>query len=156
MRRRYDFENKDSDNSDISASNLVGWNGLIISVLLAGGGLLISKDNEVKLNMFEWSLLSGTLICLGTSLLLSLIVYRRASYYVVPEAERLMRLFQQQPDIHFILTNLIATMNYAIVENAKRNDRRTNFISTAQILFFVAMIMAITFLIEQGYKLVSI
>jgi hypothetical protein len=37
IRDTYKFQHKISANLDTSAANLVGWNGLIISVLLTGG-----------------------------------------------------------------------------------------------------------------------
>jgi len=46
-KERYEYENKVSDGIDIAATNLVGWSGLILSVLLAGGGILISKGGVV-------------------------------------------------------------------------------------------------------------
>ena len=43
IKEQYEFENDESTYIDTAATNLIGWNGLIISVLLTGGGILISK-----------------------------------------------------------------------------------------------------------------
>jgi hypothetical protein len=40
--KRYEQDTNNANNIDTLATNLVGWNGLMISVLLTGGGFLIS------------------------------------------------------------------------------------------------------------------
>jgi hypothetical protein len=99
--------------------------------------------------MLEWSVLSLTLILLGSSLLLSFITFRKGSYYVVHEPRNLIDLYQTATASR-TLRELTATMVDAIERNAKTNQRRTTFIGISQILFFVAMVSAIIYLIEQS------
>lgn len=154
IKDRYDTENKTSDSIDISASNLVGWNGLIISVLLAGGGFLLSSDPGLKLAFHEWLFLSWTLGSLGVSLILSFVAFRKGSYYVVPDARSLIEDYNGLAASD-ILKAVSGTMADAVDKNAGRNEARTNIVTASQVLFLAGMFGALIFLGYQSYKIIG-
>lgn len=152
IQERYEFENKTSVNIDNSATNLVGWNGLIISVLLTGGGILISRGTTIKLDMFEWSLLTATLLGLALSLSLAIFAFRVGSYALIDPA-RVAQLYNKAT-ASSILGRVGGSMLETIEYNSRRNERRGLIISISQAIFLGAMISAVIFLILQSYTLV--
>jgi hypothetical protein len=148
IKEQYDFENEDSIHIDSAATNLVGWNGLVISVLLTGGGLLITRGTEIKLSSVEAYILSLTLSFLLTSLVLGIIGFRKGGYDTVPEASYLLTLAANSTASR-ILRETTGTMIAATQNNRRRNTNRKNTVWASQILFVVAMGFGVMFLVLQ-------
>jgi hypothetical protein len=155
LKHRYDSIERESENINTSASTIVGWNGLIISVLLTGGGLLISRGSDIILEPRDWWLLTSILICLGISTIvgLSFLIFGQR-YLAVPVASHLIELSRTK-NADELLDILIHTIAFIIQFNSEKNNFRTKILRISQIFFLVAVILAIMFLIEQGDRLID-
>jgi hypothetical protein len=70
VKGRYEFEYQRCSDLDTKSSGLVGWIGLIISILLAGGATLFSRENEEQFILTGFDLI--VLIVLLSVLMISL------------------------------------------------------------------------------------
>jgi hypothetical protein len=148
----YNFQHRISNSLDTSAANLVGWNGLILSVLLTGGGILISRGTTVTLDIFEYSLLSVVLVGLAVSLSIAIFAFRRGSYEMI-NASSLIRSYDKA-GASTLLHKVGGTMVKATEYNSNKNARRDSYISVSQTIFLMAMILATIFLIIESHKLI--
>jgi hypothetical protein len=82
---RYQQENAIARNIESAGTNLVGWNGLIISVFLSGGGIIVSREAKIHFSTLEAMLLSIMIVLLFVSLALAIIAFRKGRYSVVPD-----------------------------------------------------------------------
>jgi len=155
IKERYDFEHSRHHNLDTKAGTLVGWIGLVISVMLAGGGLLFSNpDDQLNISADELKILQATLTVMILSLIAGLVAFRVGSYSVVPEARPLIKFYANETK-RVTLKRMGATMIDAIESNKRVNDRKANIIAISWGLFMLSMVLAAIFIIMQAVKLLN-
>lgn len=155
VQRRYDFEFERANDLDNKASNLVGWTGLIISIILAGGGLLFTRAGEGKyqLSQTDIQLLTVALVLLVVSLGVGLIAFRVIHFDVVPVPRPFTRTYANRTHRE-TLRRLTATMIVAVENNEIRNNRKAQLVTFTWILFLVGIAFAVTFIMAQYSKLI--
>ena len=122
-----EIEFKESESIINSANNVIGWNGLIISVLLTGGGLFISSE-KVSLNPYELSMLILTIISFGVSIGIIFVYQLRTPTSKIHSAHGLMNLLLQTQNTAEILGRLIEQIDEAIRTNQQVNQiKRKNY-----------------------------
>ncbi len=153
VKRRYDFEFERARDLDNKAGNLVGWIGLIISIILAGGGILFTRTNEgkVQLSQADIQLLSAALLLLVFALLFGLIAFRVMRFDVVPEPQPLMRYGTRTQ--RATLRAVTAEMARAIVKNSNTNIIKAHLVTVTWGLFFTGIALTVIFIITQYSKL---
>ena len=152
IKHRYDFENTRTDALDSKASNLVGWVGLIISIMSAWTGITLERDESLSLSFHENVLLVAMFVFLVGSLFFSLVAFRLSNYSVVPEPRPFMNTYKTKTH-SWTLRKFTATMVDAIENNLKKNNQKASFIVIAWALFLVGMSSTATFIIKLAFKL---
>jgi hypothetical protein len=137
---RYEFEHTRTTNLDNKSSNLVGWIGLIISVLSLGSGILFNADTPFKISINQLALLISVFVFLLGSLFFSLVAYRVKGYGVVPNPPTDFIVLYVRGGHKEVLAAVTKAMANVTVTNAKQNDKKVTFIKLAWILFLVGMI----------------
>jgi len=153
VRDRYEFEHDRFLNIQSRASTLVGWIGLFISILVAGGAILFGKKGDVTLSLDDVNLILAALALLLISMLFSLIAFRVGAYEVAPEPGPLIE-FYGDGDEQKTLRTATREMTNAIEINTKSTDMKANFVTVSWALFLGGMILSSIFISIQMYKLV--
>ena len=153
IKERNEFEHQRSLNLDNKAGNLIGWIGLIISILSASNGILFDQDDEVlKITTNEVYLLIIILVFLICSLFFSLVAFRIREYIVVPEPARSLIEYYKDKSHRTTLKEFTATMSTAIENNKKQNDKKADLITIAWILFLTGMSVVSIFVTIQSFR----
>jgi hypothetical protein len=147
-----EIEFKESESIINSANNVIGWNGLIISVLLTGGGLFISSE-KVSLNQYELLLLILTIISFGVSISIIFVYQLRTPTIRIHSSHGLMNQLLQTQNTAEILGHLIEQIDEAIRTNQQVNQIKRGRIIKSQTAFLIGFIIAIGFLIYHSYIL---
>lgn len=155
VRDRYEFEHDRFLNIQSRASTLVGWIGLFISILVAGGSILFVKTDTLSLSLDDVNLILGSLVLLLLSMVFSLIAFRVGPYEVAPEPRPLIEFYGNQEDEQRTLRTTTMEMTNAIEINTKSTDMKANFVTISWALFFGGMAVSSIFISIQMYKLVS-
>src|SRR5947208_111112 len=150
---RYKQENALAGNIEPAATNLVGWNGLIISVLLTGGGILLSREASIHFSLVEAILLAVTMVSFFVSLTLAIFAFRKGRYSIIPNPVFLLEHFQRMAAPR-LTEELTLEMIFASIKNRVISERRQDYISASQITFIISMFLAIVFLILEVLILV--
>jgi hypothetical protein len=156
VKERYDLEHARGENLDSKAGSLVGWIGLIISILFASGGVLFARTGEsINITLNEIYLLMFTLALLLVSLLFSLVAYRIVKYYVVPEpSTKFIENYQNSPHKETVI-DVTNAMAEAIELSKKKNNLRENLITVSWSLFLAGLFSATIFIIIQTVSMVK-
>jgi hypothetical protein len=151
-KHRYEQENSVANNIESGATNLVGWSGLIISVLLSGGGIIVSKEAKIHFSTFEAVLLSMVIVLLFVSLTLAIIAFRKGRYSLIPDPVFLLDNFQRISSQR-LAKELTLEMILASIKNREISETRQNYISLSQAIFIAGMLSSTIFLIIEAYYL---
>ena len=155
VKERYEFENERFLGMENKASSLIGWAGLFLSIMIAGGSTIFLKTGEtIKVSENEMYLLAATLIMLVISMAMSLWAYRIGVYTVVPDPKALIENYGTQPKGD-TLSTVATEMAKAIKSNSSIIDSKANLISASWILLLSGLIGSVIFIILQVSKIVS-
>lgn len=126
---RYDFELTRSTNLDNKSSNLVGWIGLIISILALGSGILFEANTPLKISLHQLALLVSVFVLLLGSLFFSLVAYRVKSYELVPNPPTsFIKLYKEQSH-KLTLVDVTNTKAHSTDKNIGQNDSNFHKVS---------------------------
>lgn len=155
VKERYEFENERFLGVENKASNLIGWTGLFLSILMAGGSILFLKTGEsLKVSVNDMYLLVGTLLLLLVSMGISLCAYRIGNYNVVPEPRALIMNYGNQTKKKTL--SVVATeMAKAIEKNSLLINSKANWVSVSWALFLAGMVVSTIFITQQVNKLLT-
>jgi membrane protein implicated in regulation of membrane protease activity len=139
IKERYDLEIKRISILDTKASNLVGWIGLIISILAAG--LEVFTKNGVFISLGAMALLVVVFIVLITSLFFSLIAARLRRYWVFPGPNKENEFVNDFQDLShkIVVTRVTSETIIGIKVNVSESNRKVLYITIAWILFLIGM-----------------
>lgn len=155
VKERYEFENERFLGMENKASSLIGWSGLFLSILIAGGStLFLNTTDTLKISENESYLLAATLIMLVISMGMSLFAYRIGTYNVVPNPKVLIEDYGTEPKKD-TLSTVATEMAKAIERNSSIIDSKANLISISWALLLAGMIASVIFIILQVSKIVS-
>lgn len=156
VKDRYNAENTRSQNMTVKASNLVGWVGLIISVVLAGGGVLFTSNNDgaIPLDLLDIALLGVLLSALVGSIFVALFAVRVSGQDTVPDSRSLIESYGESPH-RTTLRALTVEFTFATENNIKRNKIKARQVTASWILFLTGMGLTAIFIIMQFTKLIA-
>jgi hypothetical protein len=133
----------------------VGWTGLIISILFAGGGVFFTRvGGSIQLAQNELITLVGILSALIGSLVMSLAAFRLWNFMAVPEAQTFVDIYAREA-YQTTLKAIVGSMVTAIEYNQYRNKIKGYFIGLSWALFLVGMIATAIFIYFQASKIVG-
>lgn len=153
---RYEFEHDRSSQLDSKASALVGWIGLIITVILAVGNVLFSSPDllrQINLSTYGIVLLGASVFSLIAALMVGLVAFRLIDYKVVPEPLHLIQRYggQDRTKTLRIYTQMMAKVT---VYNIEQNEKKVNYITATWALFIAGMLLSSVFILIQLVQLV--
>jgi hypothetical protein len=155
VKERYEFENERFLGVENKASNLIGWTGLFLSILMAGGSILFLRtDEQLKVSAADVYLLAGTLVLLLVSMGISLCAYRIGKYNVVPEPRPLINNYGNKSK-KATLSAVVTEMAKAIEKNSLLINSKANWVSISWALFLAGMVVSTIFITQQASKLLT-
>jgi uncharacterized membrane protein YoaK (UPF0700 family) len=156
VKARYEFEHQRSSDLDTKSSGLVGWIGLIISILLAGGATLFSRQGEEQFTLtgFDLIVLIVLLSILMVSLAFALMAYRISHYKLVPKPRHLADSYWNGSHDN-TLWQITRALIRATEFNEKENNKKVFRVQTSWMLFLVGIVLAAIFIIMQSLKIVN-
>lgn len=163
IKRVFDNENSTANTISTLQGQLIGWSGLIISIIFAGGGVLFNKEQgSIAFEPHEFVILFMALVSLLAAIIIGVINMTTARFRlehlgsvhsVVPDPVELIRLGRQQHYEEMILP-LIHAMSIAVYDNLTANNRRDRFRIVSSYLFLLGLIFAVIFISLQLYRFV--
>jgi hypothetical protein len=155
VRERYNYEYTRLTALDGKANNLLGLIGIILSIVLAGNGILFSDitspDTPVRITQNELWILTLILVFLVIALGLGCGSLWLRSYDRVPNAEYLLRSFAKSSK-RKVVKKSTASIVAAIKTNKFNNDLKGYFIIAMLVMFFIGMIFAAIFIYTVSAK----
>lgn len=150
VKQRYDDErSRSKDDVDGRAAQLIGWTGLVISILFAGGGIFFTREGSTiqltQLTPLELANILAIFTVLIVSLGLSLWAFKMWHYQVVPDARNLVNEYGNRSHRE-TLRRIVASMVTALEYNLDLNDRKSRLVGYSWALFFAGMILTAIFI----------
>jgi hypothetical protein len=155
VKERYNYEYTRLAALDGKANNLLGLIGIILSIVLAGNGILFSDitspDTPVRVTQNELRILTVILVFLVIALGLGCGSLWLRSYDRVPNAEYLLKTFAKSSK-RKVVKKSTASIVAAIKTNKFNNDLKGYFIIAMLVMFFIGMIFAAIFIFSISSK----
>ena len=146
INNRFSLERQRTNNLDQKASSIIGFVGIMVSLQVGLGGLLIKeipKYNNFYV-LFSVFFVSGilSLIC---SIICGLKAYHVKKWKLVPDTEYLIKEYAKKDKSRTdILRILSAEISDSIKHNGEINDKKAKFIEYSSI--FLVLGIALTFI----------
>jgi hypothetical protein len=149
IRSRYQFEHDRSAHIDTKVTTMVGWIGLIITLILAAGSVLFNPTDFLKiLDVSVLYILGASVASLIAALFTGLAAYRMVDFKIVPEPQRLIEKYGDASRTRTlrIYTQMMAD---AIDYNVRQNRKKIELATATWILFIAGMILSSAFIMIQ-------
>ena len=158
VRERYNYEYTRLNALDGKANNLLGLIGIILSIVLAGNGILFSditsKDTQAKITQDEIGILTAILVFLVIALGLGCGALWLKAYDRVPNAEYLVKTYATSSKRKVVKLST-ASIVEAIKTNKFNNDIKGYFIIAMLVTFLIGMILAAIYIYIVSEKFVQ-
>lgn len=158
VQRVYDFDHSHRSTIETLQGQLIGWSGLIISIIFAGGGALFNKVNgAITINVYEFAILMVSLSCLLFAIIIGILNINtpfRRKYEIVPDPVRLIEDSKKQAGYHATIIKHIFDMSKAHYNNIDLNLIRTRLRLISSYFFLFGLFFAVIFISIQLYRYV--
>jgi len=136
--RRYQFEIDRIKHLDDKASNIIGFVGILTS-LISGFGILQLKFPTNRVEIVEFSMFVLSLVFLFLSLIFGLNAYATRKFTITPDAIFLVGKYEDKEKKH-IIRDLCDNYAVSIEDNRKLNDRKVANIKRAMQSLILALV----------------